>query len=191
MPNYCYGCEQCNETFETFAPMKDCAKKQPCPQCKSPCGRVYLAPTVVSPCTQFTTELTGGRQFHHPMHRKLYLDKARKAGVNVEGRVYYPELARFQGDPKAWVESSDDIKRVATENGFNVDGDVKVRAKRDIPPLDGGIAEHIVETRVNEILEQNPGMKRSKAVEDVVNRHAPPGKRRIIKAKKGKSKIKV
>ncbi len=188
MPLYAYECSRCDVVFETMGPMSRCSDPMPCPDCGSLSQRRYLPPTCVSDCTQYRGDNTGGAQFSLPGERKLYMDPAKAAGVTTEGKVYYPELARFQGDPKAWCGSNDDIRRVATENGYNVDGDVKVRARRDVEPEVGGINETIVEEGVANLLKANPEMKRERAVEDFVNRAAPAKHKRIVKNKK-KAKV--
>lgn len=188
MPLYQYECESCKLAFEKIVPMKDAAYGQHCPDCQGFGTRRFVPPTCVSDCTLYRSDNTGGNQFQHPAHRNLYVDKAKAAGVTVEGKCYYPELASFQGDPEAWCGSADDIRRVATKKGYNVDGDVKVRARKEVEPEQGGISERLVNEGVARLQAENPGLSRKKAVEDYVNRHAPIGKKRIVKAKR-KAKV--
>lgn len=190
MPLYQYKCRSrdCGEEFECFTTMARAGEGRWCQVCFTWADRVFVPPHVVSDCTQYRTDNTGGAQFSLPGERNLYMDKARAAGVTTEGKIYYPELARFQGDPKAWCGSNDDIRRVATENGYNVDGDVKVRARKEVEPERGGINETIVNEGVAKMLKANPGMKRERAVEDFVNRAAPKAHKRIVKNKK-KAKV--
>ena len=54
------------------------------------------------------------------------------------GSVYKHQLARFPGDPKAWVTSRADCRRVAAERGMTLEGSVTYTPPElDIPnPLD-------------------------------------------------------
>lgn len=71
-----------------------------------------------------------GNQFDEtPLTRQIgdvYRRQAEAAGVNVTGKVYIGQLARFSGDPNAWVENRGDVKRVCEENGMSCEGLVKV-----------------------------------------------------------------
>ena len=65
-------------------------------------------------------------QFDGSQQGRAMRKMAEKAGVSTSGKVYYHSLARFAGDPKAWIDSTNDIKRVCRENGLKCEGDVKV-----------------------------------------------------------------
>jgi predicted nucleic acid-binding Zn ribbon protein len=184
MPLYVYECPICRCRFDAFATMARCSAPAKCIRCLTPSPRLLVPVTVVSDCTQYRSDNTDGTQFANKDMANFHLAKARAAGVTTSGKSYYPELARYPGDPQAWCGSSDDIRRVARKEGYDVDGDVKVRARdRSIEPEKGGLNEKTVNERVNELLAKDPGMKRSKAVEDVVNKHAPASTKRIVKNK--------
>lgn len=53
---------------------------------------------------------------------------ARKAGVNVKGKIYIGGLAAFPGDPKAWVADRGDVERVCQEMNYSVSGSVSRKA---------------------------------------------------------------
>jgi hypothetical protein len=50
---------------------------------------------------------------------------AEAGGQNVKGKVYLGGLARFPGDPQAWVDGKGDVKRVCEERGWKCTGSVE------------------------------------------------------------------
>jgi hypothetical protein len=52
------------------------------------------------------------------------LREAKAAGVNVRRAEYKSGLARYPGDPEAWVESKADCIRVAAKRGLTLEGGV-------------------------------------------------------------------
>ena len=44
IPLYSYICKNCTAVFEEFAVMKDSSKKQPCPECKRMCNKIFTSP---------------------------------------------------------------------------------------------------------------------------------------------------
>lgn len=70
-----------------------------------------------------------GKRPPNPLAAKKYLAEAKKAGVNINGKRYLSGLARFPGDPQAWVTSKSDIKRLCESRGWGCDGAVKVKAR--------------------------------------------------------------
>lgn len=138
-------------------------------------------PTIKTTNTFIAKGKTGGDQFGDAT-REHYLRTARAAGVSTDGKVYDGRLAEFPGDPRAWIESQDDVRRLCEERGWGLDGDVKVKAREAAPPATGGLADDIkddlVEARLAEKygddFETVPKREYEKAVEDVVNTHSPP-----------------
>jgi hypothetical protein len=59
-------------------------------------------------------------------------------GVTPGGRTYLGSLARFEGDPEAWVTSKADVRDVCRRRGWGCEGAVNVKAPmRDKPdPFD-------------------------------------------------------
>lgn len=51
---------------------------------------------------------------------------AEDGGQNVKGKTYCGSLARFPGDPEAWVSGRSDVERVVRERGWRCEGDVTV-----------------------------------------------------------------
>lgn len=69
-----------------------------------------------------------------PALRPKYAALAKKAGVSISGKKYMGSLARFPGDPQAWVDSRGDAKKLIEQRGWGADGLVKVKPK-EAPPL--------------------------------------------------------
>lgn len=67
----------------------------------------------------FTGDKLDFRQFPDEAVRKHYQKAAKEAGVDTSGAMYHPTLARYLGDPKAWVKSDDDIKDRCKERGMS------------------------------------------------------------------------
>jgi hypothetical protein len=71
-----------------------------------------------------------GSQFEHVPGRGDYLKEIAEArGQSVTGKVYKAGLARYPGDPEAWVSGRGDVERVARARGWGVEGDVSVPAE--------------------------------------------------------------
>lgn len=88
-----------------------------------------------------------------------YAAKAKAAGVDITGAVYMPGLALEPGDVKAWVRGRGDVERVARERGMSVEGAVTVKAQ-DLgpPPADVTVADDLVDSRMQELIEADPGL---------------------------------
>lgn len=133
MPVYDYACDGCQHSFEAEHGIKEPALKD-CPECQQPklyrrIGRVHIGlceTTYMRDAKMNASYLDG---ITDPKIRQFYLRKARQAGVSIQGKNYNPAIARFQGDPDAWVGGIDDIQRVAKKNGWHSeikDGTVQV-----------------------------------------------------------------
>lgn len=189
---------------------KAAADPTSCPKCGSklnrigecvsvfgPCNAEGRAPSCVSDTTRFPGHLQGGGQFSNPVTRRNYLAKARKAGVNPNGKIYYSSLAAFPGDPAAWQDSKAGQEKLLTARGWESEGDVKVKGRDAAPPKPIRLAEDIVMARVEEELERrypdavDVKIKRQEYEdirEAVIEKHgAPPAhKAAAVKLSKGR-----
>lgn len=101
--------------------------------------------------------------------RNVAYQKAKAAGVTPSGR-YISQLADSLGDPKAWVNSRAEVKRVCEQRGYSCDGAVKVKAREpDGPnPFDEPymVADDIVQDAVQKQLagEQVHGQEKADLV---------------------------
>ena len=105
--------------------------------------------------------------------------EARAVGINPTGKFYMSGLADKRGhmDPMAWVDSVDDVKRVAKARNLNVQGIVTAEASQVEPKkvkLNPGIAKELAKKERT----KNPGLSMRDAVERVTERHAPRWKKK-------------
>lgn len=117
-------------------------------------------------CRTDSTFLHGnvnGNQFENQAHiGDAYKKKADKAGVSVTGKKYLSSLARYAGDPEAWVSGRGDVERVVRERGWSCEGAVNVDATNDVPVKEKKrvrLAEDIVQRKMAESLAVNPEQK--------------------------------
>lgn len=74
------------------------------------------------------------------------------------GKLYISQLARYPGDPRAYVSNASDVRRIAEEDNLTVDGAVNVKRSRDVEPKpDIAIADDIVEENVAIEIAKDPG----------------------------------
>lgn len=95
-----------------------------------------------------------GSQFEKTPHiGEAYARPARQAGVHTSGRRYMSSLARFPGDPEAWVDSLDEGKKLCEKRGWGMtDGNerelVKMRQpEKERVPVE--VADDILEEQAN------------------------------------------
>ena len=95
--------------------------------------------------------------------RNFYLKKARQHGVDTAGKIYKPSLARFPGDPEAWISGRGDITKLAEKYNLDVSGAVEHRCDESLmqelvekknPPVP--IAKDIVDREVFKECVKNP-----------------------------------
>jgi hypothetical protein len=116
-------------------------------------------------CNTDATFLTGhcnGSQFDGQEYiGDYYRREALAAGVDPKGKVYLGGLARYPGDPEAWVSGRGDVRRVVEGRGWGCQGSVNVKARPLQPERPGpAVAEDIVEAKVAERLAGVPAGER-------------------------------
>lgn len=108
---------------------------------------------------EFLAGSENGRQFQgRPEQGEFYRKQAEKRGQSVKGKKYLSQLARFPGDPEAWVSSRGDVQKVLEDRGWGSDGLVNVKAKpreEATKPVD--VSEDILERETSKAA--IPGMK--------------------------------
>ena len=90
-----------------------------------------------------------------------YYRKAREAGVNTDANVWCGDIARFPGDPEAWVDGRGDVKRACEREGWGTEDEVHVKARPvEVPDDDGPYqaAEDLVKKEVVEMGRADPGL---------------------------------
>ena len=105
--------------------------------------------------------------------------EARAAGINPTGKFYMSGLADKRGhmDPMAWVDSVDDVKRVAKVRNLNVQGIVNVEARQveaQKVKLNPALAKELAKKEKA----KTPGISMRDAMEKVTEKHTPRWKKK-------------
>lgn len=94
--------------------------------------------------------------------QQLWLkQQAEAAGVSTNGKWYCSGLADFPGDPTAWIDSRNDVLRIAETKNMTVHGYVEHQGRQVAPVEDVEIADDLVRSEVEDIVESNPGINES------------------------------
>ena len=64
----------------------------------------------------------------------VYSRNAKAAGVSTKGKKYMSSLARFPGDPEAWVSGKGDAERILDERGWGSEGLINRPVRNEAPP---------------------------------------------------------
>jgi hypothetical protein len=113
---------------------------------------------------EFRKGTWGGNQFAScPAVGHEYVSRARAAGIDPAGKVYLRGLARFPGDPGAWVSGRLDVERIASERGWGVSGSVNV-ARREVEPMANiPVGEDIVSAAASRLMSRDSRMSPEEA----------------------------
>jgi len=128
---------------------------------------------------EFLQGSENGRQFQNCPHiGNAYAKLAKRAGfTDLSGKKYLSGLARFPGDPEAWVSDRSDVKRVLENRGWGAEGAVTTKVRElDQPPEITPVAPHIVERETQaEVAKTGPvtPKKRREIKEQVRERLTP------------------
>jgi hypothetical protein len=96
------------------------------------------------------------------------------------GANYYSQLARFQGDPEAWVSRSDGrqyIRKLCEKRGWGCEGGVEVahrQPERDPHEAGPKLAEDLVQKRMKEATTRDPSLvrkSRKELRESIIAKH--------------------
>lgn len=110
----------------------------------------------------------------------------RLAPGSTSGAKYISQIARFGGDPKAWVRSRADVKKRVHELGDrDIDGMVTVRGAVRDPKPPVPIAEDIVQSMVRAKVARDPSLNTPKKLKhvrrEILEKHTIPSRRKYIK----------
>lgn len=118
-----------------------------------------------------------GRQFEKtPQIGDLYRRQAAAAGVDPTGKVYVSGLARFPGDPHAWVGGRGDVAATCEANGWACRGSVTVKGEPP-PPVEVGVADDLVAEHAERAIESDPSLAerpRGEVLAETRDRIKPP-----------------
>lgn len=135
------------------------------------------APRVKSDTTFFAGQNRGAGQFdgQAPEIQRAYTEPAKAAGVSITGKTYLSQIAAYPGDPRAWVDSREQIAQVCEERGWRCGGDVTVKGRQEEPKKGPVVAEDIVQEHVEREIQANPeaALKPEETREKVIERIKP------------------
>lgn len=114
--------------------------------------------------SEFNKGRCNGNQFeHHPGLGDYYRGVAEAEGQSTTGKTYISQLARYPGDPEAWVSGRGDVERVCRDRGWGCSGaGVEIKTGDRKPADDVKIAPDIIEREVTEYIESHPGERLSR-----------------------------
>jgi hypothetical protein len=96
-----------------------------------------------------------------------YRTQAEKGGFSTNGKWYCGSLARFPGDPEAFIGSRSDVLAVCKKNNFTIlDGYVDYKGHETPPTPDYEVAPGLIDRETREVMEDCPGSR----YEDVYER---------------------
>jgi hypothetical protein len=118
----------------------------------------------------------GGHFDQLPDRQAAWLMKeAKAAGISTRGKVYMSGLADKRGhlDPMAWVDSVDDVKRVAKVRQLEVRGIVNYSPPEGAaPPKRVDMNPKLVRELAKKEMAKTPGLSRAEASRIVKERHS-------------------
>lgn len=158
------------------------------PHAASEMYALQQAPGAAGVDNTFMSGTENGKQFaRSPWLGKAYQTiSERLAPGSTSGAKYMSQLARFGGDPKAWVRSRADVKKLSQERGRDIDGMVTVKGTVRDPKPPVPIAEDLVQSLVRAKVARDPSLAGSKKKlahvrREVLEKHTLPGRRKYIK----------
>lgn len=92
---------------------------------------------------------------------KRLVNEAKAAGINISGKFYHGGIADKRGhlDPAAWVEGTDDVRRVAKERNLTVTGAVEHKGHAVDPPKPKRLSARLTREMMAVERRLNPGRK--------------------------------
>lgn len=116
-----------------------------------------------------------------PERQANYMVKeAQEAGINTTGKYYMSGIADKRGwqDPEAWVSGRDDVIRVAKKRKLEVKGTINYTPPEQEPPKRVDLNPRIVAREAKKLMQKDPSITKSQAVQRVKARHVPRFKKR-------------
>lgn len=106
-------------------------------------------------------------------HARNIVTLAKRAGINVSGKFYAGGLADSRGpaDPKAWVDSTADVVRVAQERNLTVSGAAEYRGQAVPRAKSKPLSEKLTQEMMRRERKNHPGMKSGELREMVVEKY--------------------
>lgn len=112
-------------------------------------------PPMANTDREFLAGHCNGNQFEgQDVLADQYRQMAHQGGVDVTGKVYLSGLARFPGDPEAWVNGKGDAQKVLEARGWGASGLIKREVTNVAQPLNHAVDPQIIKDEVEDIIEQ-------------------------------------
>lgn len=184
MPIHPFACS-CGKKWDALTLRVSQPIDPTCPACGKAGERDgFGVPLVKSDTAFFRGAEYGGGQFAgDPLVRDDYLKPAAEAGVSTNGKVYMHGLARYPGDPEAWVADTVEAKRVLERRGWGCES-LGVKARQpDQEPTPVPVGEDMVDDELRKRVAAgriDPGDAEKKRA-DVREEITPPWKRKHLK----------
>jgi hypothetical protein len=104
----------------------------------------------------------------------FYRGKAEAEGQQTKGAVYLSGLARYPGDPEAWIRSRGDVARVLDARGWGAEGAVN-RPVREVAETwqPYQVASDIVAARAEDLCQADPSLTKEAAQEKAREQLSP------------------
>lgn len=136
-------------------------------------------PTISTDNTFLEGHCNGSQFSGRPEMGDYLAGVARAGGQDPSGKVYMSGLARYPGDPEAWVSGKGDVQRVCEKRGWACEGAVTVKSPKynQVEPSKPFLADDIAQQMADERIRDDPSlasMPRDQVVEEVKERHGPP-----------------
>lgn len=108
-----------------------------------------------------------------PDHARGLLSIARKAGINPSGKYYCSGLADKRGpaDPAAWIDSVNDVSKVAAMRNLTVSGAVEHKGVAMPRPKSPPLNEKLVREMMKVEKPNKPTMKKGELREYVIHKY--------------------
>ncbi len=181
MPIHPHECATCG-AFDVVTFSVRQAIDPKCPGCGKAGERRFGIPHVRTNTTFLAGAKFGGEQFDDPVVRDDYLRPAREAGVSTNGKIYVHGLAEYVGDPRAWIDDKDDVKKIVEQKGWGCDA-LGVKPRIDGPPERQAIGEDLVDGHLDQMVKagQLDPHDKEKVRDDVREKITPDWKRKDLK----------
>lgn len=143
------------------------------------------APGLKTSTSRFSGQLTGhSKSRSERAYAEMY---KRKRGHYPDGKTYKSSLARYAGDPAAWVGSDDDVTALCKKRGWTCPSVGIKRAQYTPEPEVKPLGEDIIQRELEKVIESNPGIKQKpKKIQEqreaIVDRMSSPGNKALRKS---------
>lgn len=124
---------------------------------------LQAAPRCVTDDTFFAGKKNGQQFAKDEATGNAYAQELRAKGVSTAGKTYMHSLAKYPGDPEAWVSSRSEAVALIKKRGWSCDGQIKVKRNKDClgEEPEYGVADDIIDDEVYLTLHNNPELGRT------------------------------